>query len=48
MLILDDKELEKSLKAIDWRKLIDWGTVKVVIKKGQPVSITIEQTIKIE
>jgi len=41
-----DAELKKQLDQIDWP--IDYGSVKIQIRNGEPSLITIERTIKLD
>ena len=47
--IVDDKnELMKSIKSVDWNRFVEWGSVRVIIKNGKPVSAYVEQRIDID
>ena len=46
--MIDKKGLLELIKSIDWSQFVEWGTVKVLIKKGEPVTFTIEHTVKVD
>lgn len=41
---LQDEELRKELEGIDWN--LDYGSVKIQIRQGKVVLLTVERTIK--
>jgi len=46
--IQDDRnqELKRELEKVDWP--IDYGTIRVQIRNGQPTTATIEETVKLD
>ena len=43
---MTDEELKKQLEKIIWP--IDYGTIKVQIRNGEPTLVTIERTVKLD
>ena len=39
-----DQELIKELDKIDWRLYLEYGTVRVTVRKGEKTLATIERT----
>jgi len=43
-----DIELVKSLEKVDWKKYLEYGSVKLQIREGKLTLITIERTFKVD
>ena len=46
--IQKETELKTKVETIPWEKFIDFGSVKIQIRNGKPVLVTIEQTVKLD
>jgi len=48
--IIDPKrvELQGYIEKIPWKKFINYGSVKIQVRDGKPVLITLEETVKID
>ena len=39
-----DLELKKELEKIDWKKYIEYGSVRVQVRAGKKTLVTVERT----
>lgn len=48
--IIDNKdiELQKRIDTISWRDFLMYGSVKIHVRDGRPVLVTIERTVKLD
>lgn len=45
---IPDEDLKKELDKVDWGRFIKYGNVKVQVRNGKPVTITKEETVKLD
>lgn len=43
-----DVELQKRIDAISWKEFLRFGSVKIQIRDGRAVLVTIERTVKLD
>ncbi len=47
-LIDKDIELQKKVASINWREFLTYGSVKIQVRDGAAVLVTIERTVKMD
>ena len=45
---IKDLELRNQITRIPWKSFIDYGSVKIQVRNGKPVLITVEKTVRID
>ena len=45
---IQDEDLKKELDKVDWGRFIQYGSVKIQVRNGKPVTITNEETVKLD
>ena len=43
---MTDEEIKAQLEKIDWP--IDYGNIKIQLRRGKPTLVTIERTLKLD
>lgn len=48
--VIDNKdiELQRRIDTISWRDFLMYGSVKIQVRDGKPVLVTIERTVKLD
>jgi len=45
---IQDEDLKKELDKVDWGRFIQYGSVKIQVRNGKPVTVIKEETVKLD